>query len=135
MLKSYFYVVWWQPCRWKSERAFWTGWRILSYIWCIRLIHKCSDFGQHWTAQDVHSLRNVFLHFAYRCSEQFCVYLYIHKLFEICIAQVALKSEGKNSTVVIHKLVLYNYHIKSEANNDFLKNRAVYSIMAQAVNM
>ncbi|RMC17054.1 hypothetical protein DUI87_05627 [Hirundo rustica rustica] len=30
------------------------------------------------------------------------VALYIHKLLEICIAQVALKSEGKNSAVVIH---------------------------------
>ena len=49
------------------------------------------------------------------------VYLYIHKLFEICIAQVALKSEGKNSTVVIHKLVMYNYHIKYAAKDDFLK--------------
>lgn len=48
---------------------------------------------------------------------------------------MALKSEGKNSTVVIHKLVMYNYHIKSEANDDFLKNRTVYSVMVQGVNM
>jgi len=63
------------------------------------------------------------------------VYLYIHKLFEICIAQVALKSEGKNSAVVIHKLVMYNYHLKYAANNDFLKKWAVFRLMVQAVNI
>lgn len=47
--------------------------------------------------------------------------LCIHKLFEICIAQVELESEGKNSSVVIHKLVVYNYHIKSEVKDGFLK--------------
>lgn len=63
------------------------------------------------------------------------VALYIHKLLEICIAQVALKSEGKNSAVVIHKLGMYNYHIKYAANDDFLKNRVVYRLVVHAVHM
>lgn len=49
------------------------------------------------------------------------VYLYIHKLLEICITQVALKSEGKNSAVVIHKLFMYNYHINMQQTMVFLK--------------
>lgn len=63
------------------------------------------------------------------------VYLYIHQLLEICIAQVALKSEAKNTTVVIHKQVMHNYHLKYTANDDFLKNSAVYRLMAQADNV
>lgn len=34
-----------------------------------------------------------------------------------------LEPEGKNSSVVIHKLVVYNYHIKSEVKDGFLKTR------------
>lgn len=63
------------------------------------------------------------------------VAVYIHKLLEICIAQVALKSGGKNSAVVIHKLGMYNYHIKYTAKDDFLKNRVVCRLVVQAVHM
>lgn len=63
------------------------------------------------------------------------VYLYIHKLFEICIAQVALKSEAKNTAVVIHKWVMYNYHMKYAANDDFFRKSVVYRLMVQAGNI
>lgn len=40
------------------------------------------------------------------------VYPYIHKLFEIHVARVVLKSEGENSAVVTPKMVMYNCYIK-----------------------
>lgn len=56
------------------------------------------------------------------------VYLYIHRVFEICITQVALKSEGKNSVVVIHKLVMYNYHKNMQLTMIFLKRGQFISL-------
>lgn len=45
-LENYFYILWWQPYQQKSEKAFWSVRRILSYFQSVSLVHKYTDFGQ-----------------------------------------------------------------------------------------